>query len=169
MSIINDDSDPNRRQRGSIFRQVAADVALEKRPEFDLAGEQDLKIQTDETWRLLVETNTGPLGPDMYVRAGGVVRIEISDHGQPIICPMSQPHMIQRLAERIQFVYTKTIKGVEIKEPSKPPRDLATNLLVTPNPPLPILSRVVPVPIFCRDGHLHTPVIVRPAESSIAR
>ena len=152
MSIINDDGDPNRTQSQSPFRGVMEAVASSLgRPTFDITDNQDLKALTDTTMRLLVRTNTGPHGPDLFQRGGEIVRIERGDNGEPVIREMSQFRMIHRLAEKIDWI--KDFDG-ELKS-VKPPNDVAANVLATPNPPFPILNRVVQVPIFCRDGHLH--------------
>lgn len=42
------------------------------------------------------------------------------------------------------------------EEPAKPPVDVIRDVLATPNPPLPILTRITDVPVFAPDGSLST-------------
>ncbi len=114
------------------------------------AGIQDLAHITRLGWRALVEQNEPP---DLFRAGGSLSRIESSDHGAPVLRTLTPDRLRHELARRARF-YQNDRQG-DIT-PAKPPLDVVRDMLATPDPPLPILTRMVEVPVFTGNGTLHT-------------
>jgi len=110
------------------------------------AALQDLSIITDKTWAAINETNHPP---DLFQYNGRVVRV-VEENGLAAISDLSRAETNYELAARVEFY--RIVRGEEV--PARPPTDLATNLLATPNPPLPRLKSLSLVPVFAPDGGL---------------
>ena len=108
------------------------------------AGQQDLAILTEKTWKALKQRNHPP---ELFKYDGRVVRV-VEENGLATISDVGRAEMYYELGERVDFY--RTVRDDEV--PARPPTDLATNLLATPNPPLPILKCLTLVPTFAPDG-----------------
>ena len=123
-------------------------VRVTSRPEIN-ANNQDLADITDHAWVAIKKENKSP----RYFRYGGYLcRLELDDEGHLQIGLLTETRLRYVLA-RIIFWYTEDKYG---KHPAKPPMDVVRNLLATPNPPLPVLTRLTEVPVFAPDGTLAT-------------
>ncbi len=121
-------------------------------PKID-AGNGDLAQVTGEAWAALRKANE----PPCLFRYGAVPgRIESDDDGAPLVRVLDQNRMRHRLA-RVASWYVIVKKGKEeVEKAVHPPMDVVRDVLATPDPPLPVLTRVVECPIFAADGALQT-------------
>jgi putative DNA primase/helicase len=86
--------------------------------------------------------------PNVFRFGGLPTRIERDDSGQPItkrIAVDEMRHLLARVAD-----------WREGNVPELPPLHVVRDVLATPDPPLPILTRIVGAPIFASDGTLET-------------
>lgn len=93
-----------------------------------------------------LEAHNGP--PEIFVRAGRLVRVREDENGSPQIQPMDDPHIKGRLARVANYVRT-TEKG-ETKV--IPPDWLVKDVGQLPYWPFPSLEAVVEAPIMRPDG-----------------
>lgn len=123
----------------------------QKRPEIDF-GIKDLEVLTSLCWDALRQAND----PPRFFRFAGVPsRLEQEDNGHAIIKELTPYRMRYELARVAQWVRTEyTEDGGEKTIPGTPPMAAMHDLLATPNPPLPVLIRIVDVPVFAQDGSL---------------
>jgi putative DNA primase/helicase len=117
------------------------------RPSFP-ASVGDLKTDAAEIWRLIHACNT----PPTLYRAGTIAWIEHDDDAMPIIRQLNGPRLAHWLSRKIYFYKMSEYAG---PVPAPPPGRLITDLLATPEVPLPIVTRIVRTPIFAPDGMLH--------------
>lgn len=111
---------------------------------------QDLSRVTAKAWQGIKGANK----PEFLFRHfGRIVRIESDDGGSPFLQDVSEYRMRFTLA-RVADWYKINKEGQKIF--AKPPVDVVRDVLATPDPPLPILSRMVEVAIFGADGSLIT-------------
>jgi len=123
-------------------------VRLRPRPEIN-AKNQDLADITNRVWDAVKNENA----PPQYFRYGGsLCRLEFDEEDQLRISVLTENRLRYELA-RIIYWY-KTSEGG--KKPAKPPPDVIRNVLATPNPSLPVITRITQVPVFAPDGSLHT-------------
>jgi hypothetical protein len=112
------------------------------------AGNENLAEVTAQAWQALQATNN----PPTLFRYGALPsRIERDDDGAPILRPMTNDRMRHRLARAANW-FKVDRKGNEI--PAAPPMAVVRDVLATPDPDLPILTRIVEAPIFAADGSL---------------
>ena len=122
---------------------------LRPRPEIN-AGNQDLADITRRVWSAIKEENN----PPQYFRFGGTLcRLEFDEEGQLRIGLLTEYRLRHELARIIDW-YKKDSEGNH--KPAKPPLDVIRNVLATPNPPLPVITRITQIPVFAPDGSLHT-------------
>jgi putative DNA primase/helicase len=116
-------------------------------------NEGDLETLTQTIWRALKWGND-PV--TLFRHAGVPARVERDDTGALGIQILEFQRMRCEAARRIQFY--KIVKDGDIEDeiPDRPPGDAIGNLLATPDPDLPVLTRIVAVPIFAPDGSLVT-------------
>ena len=106
------------------------------------AGDQHLPRVTNRAWGALEEAN----GPPRLFRHGGLpVRIEGGENGSLILRPLSVDRLYHEVA-RAAYWFKRNRQGEEV--PSRPPRDVVSDILADPNPRLPVLERIVQVPVF---------------------
>jgi hypothetical protein len=111
----------------------------------------DLKEMTEQALTALQARNQ----PPFIFRHGGLARIEHDDQGQIIARPLDKGRMQYELARAAQW-YKVTVKGEnQYESPATPPRTVIEDVLATPEPPFPVLTRIVQAPIFGPDGALH--------------
>lgn len=118
------------------------------------AGTLDLPLISGEAWAALDEVNE----PPAIFRYGGVpARIETDDHEVPIVKLLTQDRLryaVARVAE--WYTLRRTKNGEMIRRPALPPIYVVRDMLARPDPPLPILTRIVETPVFAADGSLQT-------------
>ena len=116
-------------------------------PEIRASGE-DLAQTTSKAWDSLIRAND----PAYLFRHGSrPARIEQDDEGRPVIQELNPDRMRYELARSADwFNFNKQKKKV----PAPPPMLVVRDVLATPNPPLPVLTRVVESPLFSPDGTL---------------
>jgi len=116
---------------------------------------QDLRVVTTQAWDALLQANTANA---FVFRYGGIpVRIERTDKDAPVVrelTPDRTRHELARVA--LWHTYKEDRKGRTVRKPAKPPMDVVRDVLATPDPPLPVLTRVVEAPVFAADGSLQT-------------
>ncbi|MBW6503262.1 hypothetical protein K0B90_03150 [bacterium] len=114
------------------------------------ASWQDLGILSDAAWDALLQAND----PPRYFRHGCVpVRIEEDDNGAPVIRELNVDRLRHEMALNAAWKATKRDKnGTEVEVDAKPPIDVVKDMLAAPNPPLPVLNRIVEAPVFAPDG-----------------
>jgi len=112
------------------------------------AGNQNLAQVTEEAWAAICEANKSPY----LFRYGDILcRLE-RDNGTCSTKPLTNPRLRYELARVATWVKWA---NNSLRE-AKPPNDVVTDMLATPNPPLPRLSRVTEVPVFAADGTLQS-------------
>jgi hypothetical protein len=119
-------------------------------PVIDGGASVALDKVTDQAWAAVIRGNSTP---KLFRFSGGLVRLEDDEHGGPLLTELTTARMIHELALCAKWM--KRGRGGEMV-PARPHRDVAVNLLATPHPPLLVLERIYRVPVFGRDGHLHS-------------
>ncbi|MBI3462041.1 MAG: hypothetical protein HY000_03140 [Planctomycetes bacterium] len=76
------------------------------------------------------------------------MRIETDDAGAPIVRQLGIDRVRPHLAR--VALWTKATALIP------PPKDVVRDVLATPDPPLPILTRIVNTPVFAVDGRLQS-------------
>lgn len=114
------------------------------------AKEVDLAVITEITWGVIQKTNEPPT---LFRHGDQIARLEKDDQDRPITREVTRDRLRYHLSRIIAW-YVLGKKKAEIPEP--PPMDVVRNLLATPNPPLPVLTRIVESPVFAPDGSLLT-------------
>jgi len=122
-----------------------------KRPKID-AFNHDLSTVTSLVWSALEKSNEPPT---IFRYAGIPSRIEIDDNCERIIRPLDFTRMKHHLAREIFFFKVRMDGETPVEEPASPPAEVVHDVLAKPDPPLPILNRLVEVPVFAPDGTLH--------------
>ena len=106
---------------------------------------QDLRIVTAQSWEAICRAND----PPKYFRHTGIPsRLEKDDEGLLVPRELTLDRLRHEMARVANWVQGKD------EEPAKPPLDVIKDLLATPNPPLPVLTRITDVPVFAPDGSL---------------
>ena len=107
------------------------------------------RVQAELAWDVLVKHND----PPRLFRSGGLpVRLEEDDTGRPKLTSLTNARMTNELAKVALWVGKKGKDEREVK----PPGDSVTEMLATPNVPLPILNRIVAAPVFGVNGDLQS-------------
>jgi putative DNA primase/helicase len=111
------------------------------------AGDLDLARAADAAWEALEADNVIPY----MFRYGGIQsRVETDDQGATVVRSLT-PDRLRYILARIADWYTER-KGK--RSAAHPPIAVVRDMLARPDPPLPILHRVVPAPVFAQDGNL---------------
>src|SRR5262249_54826759 len=100
-----------------------------------------------QAWDALVEANDPPV---VFRRGGMPMRLEAGDAGELVLRQLTLDRTRHELAEAAYW-YAVTKTGRVLVQP---PMAVVHNLLATPNQPLPVLLRIVEVPVFAADGAL---------------
>jgi putative DNA primase/helicase len=111
------------------------------------ATNEDLAALTAQAWQA-IQTANDP--PTLFRYGSALSRIETADDGAPILRPMTVDRMRYRLA---RDAYWTKLKGNR-EQLVAPLLSVVRDVLATPDPQLPILSRIVGAPIFAADGSL---------------
>ena len=135
-------------------------------PEIDLRGDpvdpdrlpaiqlsvQDLRILTARSWDALIEANTRR--PFLFRYGGAPVRVEHDETGRPVLRELTADRVVHELARAAEFLGWSP-KAREWRV-TRPPRYVALDVLATPDPPLPVVTRLTECPTFAPDGTLQT-------------
>ncbi len=119
------------------------------------AGIEDLAVVTAQAWGAVQAANA----PPTIFRYGALPsRIEADDEGMPMIRNLTvdrMRHLLGRVArwEKARSV-RKGRKSETVTVAALPPLSIVRDVLATPDPPLPILTRIVEAPVFAADGSL---------------
>jgi hypothetical protein len=116
------------------------------------ADDPDLDRATRGAWGALAQAND----PAFMFRHGVPSRIEPDETGAPILRELTLDRIRFELARCACYqVDVKDRAGnITGKRPAHPPIAVCKNILATPNPPLPVLTRIVEAPVFAPDGSL---------------
>jgi hypothetical protein len=132
---------------GGTFTAAARDGS----PAIELS---ELDKATTAAWAAVVGANSHTDAADFLFRYGDEPsRLEHTDAGRLIPRPLTVDRMRHRLTEIAWW--QKTGKNGEPFNLSAAPRELVQNVLATPDPPLPVLTRIVEVPVLAPDGSVH--------------
>lgn len=136
-------------------------AVADERPVID-AGEGDLARLTATAWAALEGANDPP---QFFRHADRVARVELDDAGAPTVRELTVDRMRHHLARtgrwRVRRVDKRTGEVRLVDVP--PPTHAVKDVLATPDPPLPVLTRIVEVPVFGPKGELQTAVGYHPA------
>jgi len=113
------------------------------------AADQDLRRVTEVAWDALLKANNPP---SLFRHGSLPARIEHDDNGIPIIREITQDRMRHHLARSADWYRVKDSH----RNAAQPPIPVVRDVLATPDMPLPIITRIVEVPIFAPDGTLVT-------------
>ena len=176
-TIITDETARAKAERAERERQVAADVALRRFHDADAAiarkehgepaGEQRgarVRIQAND--RQLPEITAEAVAalrgwndpPSMFIRAGGLVRIDADEHGRPVIRPVLDHQVRWALGEAADFSDAVAAGRETVLRSTMPPMPVARNILSSAHlcswfPPL---LGIIESPAICLDGRLVT-------------
>ena len=115
-------------------------------PQID-AGDQDIPRVAKLAWDALERANDPPR---LFLHGRQPIRIEGTDHGSPVLQPLSPDRLWHELARAAAWFRMKYNRAVS----AKPPRDVVSDMLADPNPRFPVLERIVQVPVFLSNGQL---------------
>jgi len=121
----------------------------------------DLPRLTQAAWEALLAAND----PPQIFRYGGLpTRIELDDLGTSLTRGLDQGRVryaLARVANWVKVGYDQ--QGNKTCAPVPPPVYVVQDVLASPDPPLPVLTRVVAAPVFAPDGTLQTEPGYHPA------
>lgn len=118
------------------------------------AGRPDVRALTADAWAAVIQANQRQ---PQFFRRGIPVRLERGDRGEPIVRELDESrarHELRRVAHWFKQS-TNELTGQITRRIVDVPAAVASDFLATPNPPLPVLERIVTVPVFAADGTLH--------------
>lgn len=144
-------ADQKRRSRVRREGQAAFSSKEPVKPRVSV-DELDLSVLTQRVWGALERANHPPT---LFWRDGDIVRLE-SFEGRTTIKRCGLNELRHELARMIAWDRTVSTTGDRQTVAAYPPDLVVRNLLAAPSPPLPILARVVEVPVFSPEGHLQT-------------
>ena len=105
--------------------------------------------RTQQAWDLLMRSNRPPW---LFRRGGQPTWIVYDDDSAPMTVAITEDRLRYMLAQLAKW-FRMTKDGPEA---AHPPAALVRSLLATPNPDLPVLSRIAATPVFGRTGKLLT-------------
>jgi putative DNA primase/helicase len=114
------------------------------------ASSQDFRTVTAQAWEALRLANLR--SPSVFRRGGSAVRLEHDEKGNPVMVELNQDRMRYALARCANWYQVKR----DEKIPAKPPVDVVRDVLATPDYPLPVLDRIVEVPVLAPSGEVCT-------------
>lgn len=133
-----------------------------------LLRQGELDKQTQETWDALVEANEPPV---LFRRSNLTVAVErIDDTDDLVIRTLDDARLKHRAVELVRFEQVKQARGQEPhRVPATPSVELIRNVRVEPDPPLPVINRVTPVPVYEPSRGLVLPTVpTRPSRTEIS-
>ena len=128
-------------------RDANAEHAQDNRPELD-CDIGDLDEITSRAWDAIRLNN---LPPQLFLYGSVASRIELDEDGRSLrIVELTPDRLRHHAAQLARWTRTKKLQRVECR----PPMDVIKNMLAAQQIPLPILSRIVEVPVFSDRGNL---------------
>ena len=113
-------------------------------PELD-AGDNDLAQITAATLAVLTAANNPPF---IFRHADQIARIQMADDGMLVLRAMDDDSLRHVLARVADWYVQKKKKRL----PAIPPRHVMRDILAMPEPPFPVITRIIRAPIFAADG-----------------
>lgn len=114
----------------------------------------NLDRATAQAWEALKQANAPDNASEFTFRHGDLPsRLEHNDEGRLVPRALTPPRMRYRLT-RIA-VWLKPAKEEDDRVLPGAPMDIVNNVLAAPDPPLPVLDRIVDVPTLGPDGKIH--------------
>jgi len=110
------------------------------------AGDNDIPAVADLAWTALLAANEPPA---LFRYASGMARMEMEE-GRAVMRPLTEHRLRHELGRDANW-YKETKTGAV---PADVPLRVVEDMLAHPNPPLPILERIVHAPFFALDGRL---------------
>ena len=127
--------------------------AAGERPEICVT-EGDLSVITAAAWDALRTANESAEPLDrLYRRDRRLTRVERDDLGTHVLVPPLTPDQLRHRMIAVAYWY-RLKKGEPVA--ARPPRDVLTNMLADPEPPVPTLLRLTSTPFFTASGVLVT-------------
>ena len=118
------------------------------------AGDGDLARVASLAWKAILGANEPPV---LYRRGSIPAWIEADDVGAVVVREVTLDRMRFRLARIADWYRDIDLRGGKQKRVEAfPPIAVVRDLLVTPDPPLPVLNRIVEAPVYGPDGTLQT-------------
>jgi putative DNA primase/helicase len=145
---------------GVGIAKIQAALEAERRPVERLPGDMrperpgkitDLMQDACATWAIVRAVND----PPRLFRRSGIAWIEPDDEGRPGAVHLDAARLTHYLSEIVLFTVERPIGDVVAKVPVPPPGVLVRDLLVKPDPPLPVLARIITAPVVTRTGAIH--------------
>jgi hypothetical protein len=90
--------------------------------------------------------------PRLFQHGDTLTRLVVNDRGEPRLVPVGLAGLRQMLT-RAAFCYVPSPFG---PAPAFPPRELLEDMQATPEPPVPVIERIVRAPVFSPDDTLQT-------------
>jgi len=110
-------------------------------------------IGTDSAGRRIVRPRSNP--PALFARGGAIVTITRDDDGRLFARVLDKDGLTHFLGRMIRFINEVRQGDIVVEKPVTPPEKLVRDLLAKPEPPLPILDRIVATPIVAPSGAIH--------------
>lgn len=130
---------------------IGAPAARAGVPQINTAN-LDLRVISAETWDALARANAS--NPRLFRHGGAMMRLQDGDDGLPALKDLTPDVLRYELARAAEFY----LAGKGRRQVTLPPVHVVRDLLATPTPPLPILSRIVEAPVFGADGSVEVGV-----------
>jgi len=121
------------------------------RPEINVSNKQPVEL-TDEALRVLHATNEPP---ELFVRAGELVRVRADEKGRPVIDTANEKIVFERLTAVADWLKTLPPRKNQPEPPtlaSRPPEWLPGNVIARGRWPFPALEGIAEAPYLRPDG-----------------
>jgi len=136
------------------MRQAAAAIIADEQAKFNkpvlptvTVNNRQLRDSTAEAVAALHAANNPP---EIFVRMGELVRIQVDEDGRPIIKELSEAGVRYHLTHAADFVRETKEESIKVS----PPRDLVQNTMAAPDLPFPPLRGIVEVPVLRPNGSI---------------
>ena len=110
----------------------------------------DIPVIVGQVWQALVTANQISPAPVLYRRGTGLARIETDDSGRAVLTAVNKFRLRGILARACTFEQTSRKTTVVVT----PPDAITDDMLINPEPKIPIVHRVTPTPVFASDGSI---------------
>lgn len=128
-----------------LFELVEGAASPVLRPVITVTGRQ-LRDVVEDTWRAILAANDPP---HLFIRAGQLVRITETESG-PKIEAMDEAAVYGLLIRTADWM----AEGKKESHDTKPPKELARDILSSPHPDLPVLEAVLRAPVMDAEGRI---------------
>jgi hypothetical protein len=139
------------RAKAPVTAQTNTAGSGDLRPSIDV-DEKDLPVIRASAWEALTAANR-PI-PHLFRHGGLIARLTRDDHGTPVLGSLDVPCMVHEMSNAALWVKIVQTKEGEVEIPQHPPEIVARDLRADPNPPLPVIVRIVQSPVFAPNGSL---------------